>query len=118
MKFEFGELNVICTDIERSLHFYHDVLGFEIAKREDDRVIHLRCGVQLVLLLGIASCEVERFKYGAIPEFSFDLYVEDARAAFAHFRKFDVEFELELDDGQQHFYIKDPDGMIIEVIQP
>lgn len=118
MKFEFGELNVVCTDIERSLQFYHHVLGFEIAKREDNHIVHLRCGHQLVLLLAVASCEVERFKYGAIPEFSFDLYVEDAKMAFEHFQDFEVEFERELDEEGQHFFIKDPDGMIIEVIQP
>ena len=71
-----------------------------------------------MLLLAVASCEVERFKYGAIPEFSFDLYVEDAKLAFKHFQEFEVEFEREIDESNTHFFVKDPDGMIIEVIQP
>ena len=31
LKFEFGEVHVICTDIAQYLPFYQEVLGFEIA---------------------------------------------------------------------------------------
>ncbi|NRA08957.1 MAG: VOC family protein, partial [Myxococcales bacterium] len=30
MKFRFGEINVVCTDRDRSLAFYRNVLGFEV----------------------------------------------------------------------------------------
>ena len=29
-----GVINIICTDLERSLEFYRDVLGFEVLEKE------------------------------------------------------------------------------------
>ena len=53
-KFSIGEINVICTDIEESLYFYRDILGFSVVEQEDE-TWHLACGKQSVLLLPVAG---------------------------------------------------------------
>ena len=42
MRFRMGETNIICTDLERSLHFYRDLLGFEALEPEGP-AWHLEC---------------------------------------------------------------------------
>jgi len=43
MTFRLGPVNVICTSLERSLAFYRDVLGFELAERGEG-FARLQCG--------------------------------------------------------------------------
>ena len=38
MRFSPGETNVICTQLERSLVFYRDVLGYRVVEEEDGAV--------------------------------------------------------------------------------
>ena len=42
MQFKPGEINIICSDLQQSLHFYRDLLGFSV-EIDDQGFYHLRC---------------------------------------------------------------------------
>lgn len=111
-----GEINIICTDLERSLMFYRDVLGFEVAEWEGI-ACHLRCGEVRFLLLPIASSRPARAAYGQTPEFSVDLLVDDLAETVRHFQAHAVEFLSEWQANEKRAFIRDPDGLVFEVIQ-
>ena len=116
MRFKVGEINVICSDLERSIEFYRDVLGFDVIGREGDGC-HMRCGGTGFLLLGVAHAVEDRGKYCDTPSFSVDLMVEDIDEAIRHFKSNGVEFEKEKEVGAPYVFIRDPDGLVFEVIQ-
>ena len=110
----FGEINVLCTDLERSLGFYRDALGLEELEREAGAV-RLRLGPITVLLLPIAASTRKADRYGSESGISFDVVVPDVDAAIealeaAGGQRIDV-----IDDGAG-WAVADPDGTIIEVI--
>lgn len=111
-----GEINIICTDLERSLAFYRDVLGFEVLAREP-RACHLRCGHVDFLLLALAQSRPPNQPYGQTPEFSVDLLVDDLAAVVAEFNARGVEFVGEWAVNATRAFIRDPDGLVWEVIQ-
>ena len=43
MNFKLGEINIICTDVEASLRFYRDVLGFT-PTTDEEGFYHLQFG--------------------------------------------------------------------------
>jgi catechol 2,3-dioxygenase len=108
-----GELNVICTELERSLRFYRDILGFELLEQEGD-AHRLRFGGTTLLLLPVARSGGERQVYCSIPTYSLDLMVEEIDEAFRHLTDAGVEIEGTPEMGS--FIIRDPDGLVMEVI--
>jgi catechol 2,3-dioxygenase-like lactoylglutathione lyase family enzyme len=116
MKFQPGEINIICTDVQASLHFYRDVLGF-IPTTDEEGFYHLLFGGNQYLLLPIAQPAASIDPYGAVPQFSMDLMVDDLRAAYAYFTQHGVAFAKEWKEGARMFVIRDPDGLHWEVIQ-
>ena len=115
-QFDFGELNIFVTDLERSADFYTRILGFE--RLDMDRgCLHLKGAGQPFLLLPFAKPASNPAAYGKVPCLSFDLYVSDAKAACAYFMANGVDMERPLDEGETSFFIKDPDGIVIEVVQ-
>ena len=111
-----GEINVICTDLERSLTFYHDVLGFEVTG-EEGIAVHLRCGDQPFLLLPVAREPLPPTPYCSRPAYSFDFMVDRIDEAVAHLHAHSVAFESEWTPGDSHVFVRDPDGLVIEVIE-
>ena len=111
-----GEINIICTDLDRSITFYRDVLGFELLKREK-LACHLRCGHINFLLLAIAQSRPPNLPYGRTPTFSIDLLVDDLTNVVAHFKAEQVEFVSEWAPNEKRVFIRDPDGLVFEVIQ-
>lgn len=115
MNFTIGEINIIGTDLERSLHFYRDVLGFEAIEREDPGY-HLRCGDVKLLLLAVAG-PGQIQPYCSKPEISIDLLVDDLQEAYIHLTSYGVKFVSEFEPNSDRFFIRDPDGLVFEVIQ-
>ncbi len=115
MKAVFGEVNLFVTDLERSLAFYVDVLGFETLG-EERGAVHLKGAGHRFLLLPFAKPNASPAGYGAFPQMSFDLEVADINGAFAHCKAAGVSFERELEPGGYAFFVKDPDGLVIEII--
>lgn len=116
MKCQIGEVNIICTNAERSLRFYRDLLGFEVAGQEED-AHHLRCGETRFLLLPVANSEGDRSPYCSVATISVDILVSDISDAVQHLRAAGVEFALEWTRGASHVFVRDPDGLVLEVIQ-
>lgn len=117
MKFTFGEINIICRDLQRSLHFYRNLLGFtEVA--EEDGAVHLRSGNQLFLLLPVAAQDAPApAPYCTVPTYSMDLTVHDLKAAYDYFQQNKVTIERAWKPDAVMFVIRDPDGMLWEIIQ-
>lgn len=116
MEFRIGEINIICTDLERSLTFYRDILGFVLVER-DGIAIHLKCGDNDILLLPVADSPLPREPYCSTPTFSLDLMVNDIEKASKYLQENDVEFETDWDASSSRFFIRDPDGLVLEVIE-
>jgi catechol 2,3-dioxygenase-like lactoylglutathione lyase family enzyme len=111
-----GEINILCTDAFRSLLFYRDVLGFEVLS-EEEGAYHLRCGGIGFLLLAVAKTARLQLPYCATPEFSIDLLVEDLKATYDHLQSHKVTFVSEWKPNASRFFIRDPDGLVFEIIQ-
>ena len=116
MRFEIGKINIICTDAERSLRFYCDLLGFELLE-EECGAYHLRCGSTAFLLLPCADALPESAPYCSVPEFSIDLMVDDIGAAHSWFVEAGAEFASEWHPADRSFHVRDPDGLVFEVIE-
>jgi catechol 2,3-dioxygenase-like lactoylglutathione lyase family enzyme len=111
---QIDHVSVLITDINRSRHFYRDVLGLkEIAKPRtfDFSVLWFDLGnQQLHLLL--------KGRPDALSPRHFALRVSDAPAARVYFRAHNVPIqETTLIPGADRFFIADPDGNRIEIIQ-
>jgi len=115
MQFKVGEINIICTDIERSMRFYRELLGFEVMS-EEEGAWHMQCGGIPFLLLPLAKSTPDRKPYCAEPTVSFDLLVEDIQATFDYFKENKVEFEMDPEPDGSYFFIRDPDGLVIEIV--
>ena len=115
-RFEIGETNVLCTDADRSLAFYRDILGFEYVT-EDHGAHRLKCGSAFVLLLPIAEEPSRIVTYGQTAALSFDLYAQDLGLAHDYLVDNGVEIQtVRMTDG--YLIIKDPDGLLLEVVGP
>jgi catechol 2,3-dioxygenase-like lactoylglutathione lyase family enzyme len=111
---QIDHCSVIITDVERSRRFYRDVLGLkEINKPRtfDFVVLWFDLGNQHVHLL-------QKDRPDTISPRHFALRVADAAGARAYFRERGVEtMETTPIPGADRFFIHDPDGNRIEVIQ-
>ena len=114
--FSPGETNIICTDIDDSLRFYRDVLGFQVVEMEG-AAVRLSCKGRHFLLLPIAQMSAPAASYGHMATFSFDLLVDDLAAAVAYLRGHNVTMVTSFEPGSRFVTILDPDGMPIEIIQ-
>ena len=111
---QIDHCSVIITDVERSRRFYGDVLGLkEIAKPRtfDFVVVWFDLGNQhLHLLL--------KDRPDTLSPRHFALRVADAPAARAYFQGHGVDVqETTPIPGADRFFIHDPDGNRIEIIQ-
>jgi catechol 2,3-dioxygenase-like lactoylglutathione lyase family enzyme len=111
---QIDHCSVIITDVERSRRFYRDLLGLkEIPKPRtfDFVVIWFDLGNQhLHLLL--------KDRPDAISPRHFALRVTDAAAARTYFQEHGIATEETTPiPGAERFFIADPDGNRIEIIQ-
>lgn len=116
MKFKFGEINIICKDLKYSLYFYSHILNFKMIER-DNGAIRLKCDHQYVLLLPVAEEPLNPLPYCQQPAISFDLQVEDLKATVEYLKSYDIVFEKEWEAGCDSIHIRDPDGLVIEILE-
>jgi catechol 2,3-dioxygenase-like lactoylglutathione lyase family enzyme len=111
---QIDHVSVIITEVERSRRFYRDLLGLkEIPKPRtfDFVALWFDLGNMHVHLL-------QKEKADSISARHFALRVADAQAARAYFRARGVPInETTLIPGADRFFIHDPDGNRIEIIQ-
>ena len=111
----FGDVNVVCVDVERSLAFYRDALGLDEVEREGVAV-RLAVGSAYLLLLPFASRPRPSGAYPGEATISFDVVVDDLEATVSRLEEAGGARVVNLDDGQG-WAVADPDGNVIEVIQ-
>ena len=112
----------IVKDLQAANAFYTDNFGFNVVF-DGDWYIHLvsESGIQIGFLLPDQPTQPAIFHkpysgQGAI----FSLEVENADDAYAEAQKQSLEFVLELhseDWGQRHFCVRDPNGLILDIVQ-
>lgn len=125
-------VGISVKDMEASLQWYKDVLGFE--KVKDDYVPPL--GARICFIRGCGGFEIELFQYDApkpIPEErrtpNSDLQTigtkhaafatDDMPALRARLVAYGVDIAHEVTmDGESVMFVRDPDGVLIEFIQP
>ena len=110
-----GAINIICTDITRSLHFYRDLLGFTLVEQQD-WFAHLKCGERDLTLLAVAKEANERQRYCQRPSVSFDLSVADLPGTLARLQSGGVMLTPGHDVTAKRAFIEDPDGLVIELL--
>jgi catechol 2,3-dioxygenase-like lactoylglutathione lyase family enzyme len=117
---------LLVSDMGRMIHFYRDVLGFEIREGEDASNIYLVKDGTLFLLYGRKDFEQmtgRRYAYvrGLNGHFEIALYVdtfEEVDAAFKGAVEKGAVPVLEPETepwGQRTCYIADPEGNLIEI---
>ncbi len=116
MEFYTSETNIVCCDIDRSLNFYHHVLGFELIERENG-ACRLRFGTSTLLLLPFAKTASPQRPYCSVPTVSLDLLVDDVEAAANYLQSHNVVFEEDVDPNLRRCIIRDPDGLFLEIIE-
>jgi catechol 2,3-dioxygenase-like lactoylglutathione lyase family enzyme len=112
-----GETNIICTNLDRSLQFYGDVLGFTVIEHESPAAVHMRCADRPFLLLAVAKSPLAATAYCEVPTISFDLQVDDIKETVGYLRDLSVPFESSWQEGDTYVFIKDPDGLVIEIVE-
>ena len=117
---------LLVEDMGKMIHFYRDVLGFEIKEEENTSNVYLVKDGTLFLLYGRNDFEKmtnRRYEYikGLNGHFEMALYVDSFEEVDEAFRKA-VEngatsvLEPELEPwGQRTCYIADPEGNLIEI---
>src|SRR5205823_1066369 len=111
---QIDHCSVVITDVERSRHFYRDVLGL--------REIHKpRTFDFVVLWFDLGNMHVHlllKDRPDTLSPRHFALRVRDAAAARLHFRERGVATqETTPIPGADRFFIADPDGNRIEIIE-
>jgi catechol 2,3-dioxygenase-like lactoylglutathione lyase family enzyme len=111
---QIDHVSVLITDVERSRRFYRDLLGLkEIAKPRTFRFVALwfELGNQQLHLLQKPQPDTRSPRH-------FALRVRDVQQARSYMRERGIPFEeTTLIPGCDRFFIHDPDGNRIEIIQ-
>jgi catechol 2,3-dioxygenase-like lactoylglutathione lyase family enzyme len=106
--------SIVVTDMERARHFYRDILGLKEVERPANfttPVAWFGVGDEHVHLIPSPHPDTQSPRH-------FALHVADARAARVHLRAHSIEVQETVPiPGADRFFIRDPDGNQIELIQ-
>ena len=129
------DIAITCSHFDESLHFYHRLLGFEIAQEvhipadvaegaglapREFRQVRLRAGNTLIKLMEIESPPPRRSHEFAAGVRWLTLFVEDVRETFDELKAKGVCFLTEPITGRDAAGVVcavDPDGIFIELVQ-
>ncbi len=121
---EIDYIALFVSDVQRSVAFYRDILGFQFAKPPSDRGCEGRSGD---LKIGIydRSWLSELFgDHGRQPisgnPFLMSMTVSDLDAVYQHLLAAKVEViapPTEMSWGQRIIFLEDPDGNLLEIVQ-
>jgi lactoylglutathione lyase len=119
MKFTFDHNNINVLDLEKSIKFYEEALGFKEVKRYDApdgsfTLIYVGDGVtNHKLELTWLKDRKEPYNLGE-NEFHLALFVDDFDAAYEHHKKMNCICYENKEMGI--YFINDPDGYWIEIM--
>jgi catechol 2,3-dioxygenase-like lactoylglutathione lyase family enzyme len=117
------------TDLEASLRFWRDALGFTIAYRrpEEGFVFLERDGAQIMLCVRNGRYEIGKMEYPLGQGAMFQIYVDDiaptlAALARIGWKLFQQPREAwyragDVESGQRDFFVQDPDGYLLLIGQ-
>ncbi len=111
----FGDVNIVCVDLGRSLAFYRDALGFPEVAREG-AAVRLAVGGATLLLLPFATRPRRSGPYPEEATISFDVVVDELEATVSRLEDAGGARVTKLDEGKG-WAVSDPDGNVIEVIE-
>ncbi len=110
-------------DLERTKHFYHEVLGFPLISFVADRHVFFRAG-KSVLLCFLA--EVTKEEKNLPPHYAkgkMHLAFEVNKTEYEQWKERVILLDIEITHEQKwereftSFYFDDPDGHVLEVVQ-
>jgi catechol 2,3-dioxygenase-like lactoylglutathione lyase family enzyme len=130
-KYEIEHVAITVTDLDRAVAWYTTHFGFTEVKRSDRPDLQVRLAL---LQLGNRFLEIfEGYEPQPLPEGEnhlqsslqrvgtkhMALLVDDAAAAYQQLKDAGVEMDTELARGRtsQQFFCRDPDSILIEIIQ-
>jgi glyoxylase I family protein len=106
--------SIVVTDMARARRFYAEVLGLPEVERPANfvtPVVWFEVGDEQIHLIPSDHADTESPRH-------FALHVEDARAAREHLRSQGIPIEETIPiAGADRFFIQDPDGNKVELIQ-
>lgn len=121
---------LLVSDLDASLSFWRDLLGFEIAyQRPAEKFVYLqrREGIQIMLCERSGKWETAELEQPYGRGAMFQLYVEDWDALFAavsaagwplHTGPREVwRRHGDREGGQREFFVQDPDGYLLMIAQ-
>ncbi len=129
------DIGIVCSNLEESLRFYHDLLGLEIVLRisipeatasgaclapTGFRQVRLRAGDTLIKLMEITSPPGERTHDFQAGVRWLTFIIDDVPSTVEKLRKKGVEFmsqPVSAPDAKHVVCAKGPDGMLIEFVQ-
>ena len=124
---ELGHIVLSVRDLQKSAHFYRDILGFREVSRMGDRGIMFSAGRthhELFLTQGDINAPVSEGRGIGLRHFALKVGTKDEelQSALDELRKEEVEIVHVTDHGVTHsVYLKDPDGNQVEIyidVQP
>jgi catechol 2,3-dioxygenase-like lactoylglutathione lyase family enzyme len=111
---QFGHIEIFVSDIQRSLHFYENVLGFALTAIQGQH-IWLQLGeVEILLRPGQPPPPAARYEdapHGLV------LYTDDLPSTMAELRGRGLEFKGTIDSDKCHTFT-DPDGNWFQLVDP
>jgi len=124
------ETSLYVADLERSARFYTQVLGLEIESRLKGRHVFLFAGQSMLLLFDPTYLKHEHEEEGekALPQIyepgmthiAFEIDPKNYDEWKETLRKNGVTIEAEKtwEKGNRSIYFRDPDGNVVELIEP
>ncbi|MBT4496820.1 MAG: glyoxalase [Gemmatimonadetes bacterium] len=129
------DIAIVCSDFEKSLHFYRDCLGLEVAADlqipeevatgaglapRPFRHVRLKAGDTLIKLMDIDSPPATRSSDFAAGVRWLTFFVENVEETVAQLKQKGVEFltpPISAPDAAAIACALDPDGLLIELVQ-
>lgn len=118
--FVFNHINILVDDLQRSMDFYMNTLGFEYERHLSDTKVILKCGeFDFFVEQGDKGVFNDKFHFGikTDPKTIYECYEKHQKMGVT-FNKGNNPSEELFDDPNSEriaYYFEDPDGYIVEI---
>ena len=132
MSFSIGHVALTVSDIEQTIQFYSDCFGF--VKSEEFFISEKNLTISFIEKEGVV---LELFSFSdtePLPKYREELdsdlktigtkhlafTVDNINVFYEKLKRMNIKFAVnisEFENGKKYFYIKDPDGILVEVME-
>ncbi|MDJ1501762.1 VOC family protein [Xanthocytophaga agilis] len=119
---QIKETCLYVTDLDRTKHFYHDLLGFPIISKVEGRHVFFRAGTSVLLCFISEKTKTDthlppHYGYGQL-HLAFEAAPEEYEACKTKVLNVGIEIihEETWSNGQTSFYFRDFDGHLLEIV--